>query len=160
MADERLPLGRLARRFGIPEPTARGWKRHGLSPDEHNRVSVAELLAFCEDHAHLRAAGAALPRLREAASAGSTEQGLRDAGPALDAAAGQVGAAAAGPQARAAARSARAAAREHALAVLAAARAAETVAREHREQIERLVAAYQLLDDALVDVTGPVDLRG
>lgn len=159
MADDRLPLSRLARQFGIPEPTARGWKRHGLSPDEHNRVSPAELLAFCEDHAHLRAAGAALPRLREAGSAESTAQGLRDLDPARDDAA-PGGAAAAAPQARAAARSARAAAREHALAVLAAARAAETVAREHREQIERLVAAYQLLDDALVEVTGPVDLRG
>lgn len=139
----------------------RGWKRHGLRTDGDNRLSATDLLRFCETHASLRAAEDALPRLRNLCRSGVPSQpGQAGAEPSDPGWAGPQEAAVPAPGARGAVRSARAAASEHLLALLAAARAAETVATRHREQLEHLMAAYQLLDDALVDLTGPHDLRG
>jgi hypothetical protein len=150
---DRVSLRRLSVAAGISEGTLRKWKDKGLRPDEHSRLSAAELLSFCRNHDWLAAAQRALPKLEALvgdARDGSAPPGLEDRAESPTQA----------RAARATARAARAVAREHLQALVAAARAAEIVAREHREQIERLAAAYQLLDDELVDATGPVDIRG
>lgn len=158
---ERVPLTRLAGLVGVPEPTVRSWKRHGLATDDRNRASVEELLTFCRTAQHLPAAQRAVPRLaalvRDGLTSTMATEGIKEGNPADgDRPPDDDG----GQAARAVGQSARIAAREHLQALLAAARSAEAVARYHREQVEHLAAAYGLLDDTLTNITGPKDLRG